>query len=364
MAALLEHRIPDVIDTADLPVPLAAEIDFLAGRVDRWLDQSCQVSAATSARSLAFVGNAESALDALAALDIDGLDLVDLAAACWAASRVGGPALGALLRRVEQEPAGFGAAEVPVGPQALWAGVLHGAAGNLTTAEDRLREAVQQGDLRAPLWGSLARLELARVLTTAEAVPLVGSAPSMPPRRSARTFFAAGGYRSLLERIDRLDEPVQATLVSTGSVSVGFGVQPVVTLRSSKGLGIIEYLIANTGRVVTAAELAIVLDGGDAADVAALAPEVWSGRAVDGVADSAADDVFDVSAELRRVFFDDRTRSRVTKLLRRTIDKVSAAHPLLGQHLHESVSTGYRCRYEPAGTPVAWRLTQRRSPAS
>lgn len=351
-ARLLEHRIPDVVPTDDLPFRIAAEIDFLAGRVDRWLEQSGSVSAAVSARSLAFAGHGAAAHDVLVSLDVDALDRVDLAAAVWAASRVGGMALEPLRERVDEEPDGFWPGDVPVGPKALWSGMLRGSAGDLERAAEELGIAVRQGDAQAPLWGALARLELGRVLRTAEAVPIGRLPAASPSLGAARTFFAAGGYRSLSARIAAIDEPVVATLDLGRTARIGFGVQPAVAVRSSKGLKALEHLVRNRGRIVTAAELAVVLDGGDTGELAGLSSDLWRGALENGTLGDGSS----LSEDLRRVFFDERTRSRVSKLLRRTIDKLGEAHPLIGRHLTAAVSTGHRCRYEPAGSAVAWAV--------
>ncbi len=64
-----------------------------------------------------------------------------------------------------------------------------------------------------------------------------------------------------------------------------------------------------------------------------------------------------VSRELRETFFDDTVRSRVTKLLRRTIVKLGETHRLLGAHLDAAVRTGHACRYEPTGSvEINWHL--------
>ncbi len=356
MEGLLEHRIPDVVSTADLPVPLAAEIDFLAGRVDRWLDQSRQVSAAISARSHALIGNSSPARCALAEVDVAAIGPADLAAAAWAASRVGGPTLAPLLGRLEALTDDFINGAAPVGPTTLFTGMLRGTAGDVEGAVADLETAVEIGDVRAPIWGALGRLELGRVLWMAEAVPLGDFGSARPTLTAARTFFAAGGYVSLSQRVAEASAPVRATLQLGRPCIVGFGVQPVVEVRASKGLTALHHLVANSERVVTAAELSVVVDGGDAAELAALMPDAWrqlSDRAGEHDLKRAADDA---SVALRRVFFDDSTRSRVSKLLRRTIEKLSESCPALGWHLQASVRTGHGCRYCPTGEHVSWQL--------
>jgi hypothetical protein len=51
----------------------------------------------------------------------------------------------------------------------------------------------------------------------------------------------------------------------------------------------------------------------------------------------------------------ERVRKAVTNQIRRTIDRISAAHPELGRHLTNALRTGFVCTYRPEH-PVAWRL--------
>jgi hypothetical protein len=281
--------------------------------------------------------------------DVDVADPADVARAAWAASRVGGPSTVALLARLAAVSDDFIAGEAPMGPTALFTGMLRGAHGDIAGAVADLRVAVAIGDARAPIWGALGRLELGRVLRTAEAVPIEGLGAARSTLTAARTFFAAGGYRSLSQRMVDADAPVEVTSQLARSCIVGFGVHPAVAVKASKGLTALHHLVTNTGRVVTAAELAVVVDGGATDAVAALLPDAWqhvADHGSDGGLERAAEGA---SAELRRVFFNDIVRSRISKMLRRTIDKVGLSCPLLGWHLDASVRTGHGCRYVPAG---------------
>ncbi|MET0206798.1 MAG: ATPase, partial [Thermoleophilaceae bacterium] len=51
----------------------------------------------------------------------------------------------------------------------------------------------------------------------------------------------------------------------------------------------------------------------------------------------------------------ERARSAVTWRIRSALSKVEAAHPALGAHLRNSVSTGTFCSYRPE-RPVDWLL--------
>jgi hypothetical protein len=157
-AEWLEHCIPDVVCTEDLPVLLAAEVDFLAGRLEPWLNQSRHIDAPTSARSLAFSSRAVEAAEVLASIDVDALDANGIATVACAASRSGGPSVFRLLEQLATLSADFLGDEVPAGPRAMFVGMLLAAQGNLVNAATELRAAVDFGDTRAPLWGAVARL--------------------------------------------------------------------------------------------------------------------------------------------------------------------------------------------------------------
>ena len=59
---------------------------------------------------------------------------------------------------------------------------------------------------------------------------------------------------------------------------------------------------------------------------------------------------------VRRAFRDDRSRSRVSKLLRRTIAQLDDASPTIGRHLAATVSTGHLCSYTPMLQPsLRWQ---------
>ncbi len=123
-ADLLEQRIPDVVSTVGLPVRLAAEIDFLAGRVDRWCRPLAGVSPAVVARSLAASGRQAESRAALSLLDLDTEPVADVAVAAWAAARVGGPTVPLALARLEAEASDFLENELPLGPRRMYTGML------------------------------------------------------------------------------------------------------------------------------------------------------------------------------------------------------------------------------------------------
>jgi hypothetical protein len=350
-AEVLQRRIPDAMSTAGMSDRLAAEIDFLAGRVDRWCEISDSCTPAVAARSLVSAGRRSEAFAVLAKCDPTTAPLTEVAVAAWAASRVGGSFVPTALARLATDTSEFVDDELPVGPRRMYVGLLHAAQGDLAYAIDELHAAVVVGDARAPLWGALCRLELGRVLRTAEAVPVSGVPSSVPALTAARTFFIAGGYRALVGRVDEACASVPARIEAGPSGWVGFGVQPSTAIRGGKGLVALRYLIDHRDRVVPAAELAAVVDGRDVpVDVAALA-STWAFGDDDRESTLAG-----TSETIRGVLFDDATRSRMTKLLRRTISKLSESHRLIAEHLDASIVTGHGCRYRPVGAPVEWSL--------
>lgn len=268
--------------------------------------------------------------------------------AAWAVSRVGPKPLAVeLLERLLAVPAEFVVDPVPYGPTSLAIGQMHAVLGDLAAAAEELRTAVAVGDRRAPLWGALARVELARVLRCAEAVGAAAVSPrdgeSERTVMAAQTFLTAGGYVALTRRLEadvigtNSGGPTRGVLIPGERWTVSFGIEPVSSVRPSKGLTAIRHLVQHRHRSVPAVELARLLAGQSVDDL--LEPGVIDD--VDGPQNVE---------RLRSVFIDDGARSRVSKLLRRTIDKLGESHGLLAEHLDASVSTGYTCRYVAAGT--------------
>lgn len=389
-AVLLDRGVPDVVDTDALPPRLAAEIDYLAGRTATWVNPSIEVSAGLRARALVVAGRLPEARRSLVEVAGSGpVDAQDAFAAAWASSRVGGPAIDLATVASSTGPPddaghrpgdGFVSIDgVPIGHVAFADGLAAVHQGDLTAAADSFAIAVAAGDRRSPLWGALARVELSRVRwTMVDLLPL--GDPGRPAaideaRRlglSARTFFVAGGYRHLMSTTAGLfgrveaegsgaaaeagagagrgahggsharAEPRLGHLVEGPSWTVGFGAVPPVEVRPSKGLVALRHLLLEPGRAVAAVELDLVIDGEDPVELGhdALLAAVASGEADE--------------SELRPRLLDPRARSRTSKLLRRTIERLRDDHPVLAQHLAMTVRTGYACRYD--GDPaITWR---------
>ncbi len=370
---LLERRIPDVVSTDDVPDLLAAEVDFLASRHARWVD-SPTAAPVVRARAMVAAGAIEEAREIIDRLDLRRLTDGEALIAAWAVSRCGSASRAHdLLDRLTVVADDFVVDGVPYGPVALGIGQLHGVLGQVDDALEALRRAVSVADGRLPMWGALARVELARGLVCADAVDGRPGARLEADRAatSALTFLTAGGYRALRARVEHdLDgcAPGGATsgvLHGGERWTVGLGLQPSVEVEPRRGLVALQYLIAHRHRHVTAVELAMVIDGAHIDDV----PELFRRRAID--AQISLDDRFESTARrqgadpsdtdvVRALLIDESARSRVTKLIRRTVAFLATRHRLVGEHLAVAVTTGHQCRYTPPGTgEVNWSLEPR-----
>ncbi len=356
---LLDKAIPDLLPTANLSPELAAEVHYLAGTTAASTAGSSELSLGLTARQhflAGALGEARSALERSVELQ---WTKQGLAAAIWTASRVGSPEV---LERLSAELGVFDAGfvvdgDVPLGARSMFEGLLLAATGQLSGANERLSEAARMGDERAPVWGALARVELGRVRSTLADLA-GGEAVRQDARRSlltAQTFFAAGGFVHLATVARALMSPaapVDAAVPGLGHLRLeqtwwaGFGVEPPRSVRKGKGLLALQYLIKHNGRRVPAVEIERVLNGESPTplDQALIEQLMESQFADSGYAD-----------EVRRQLFDDRARSRVSKLLSRTMQRLSGEHRLLGEHLLDSIETGFACRYNPQ-TPIIWRL--------
>jgi hypothetical protein len=358
---LLERGVPDRTPTAGLPDDLAAEIDALAGRTERWVAPD-QAGPGVRARALVLAGRGHEARRALDGLDVDGAPLSDVVAASWAVSRVGPAGVARRLAfRFQTEPTdGFlGDDELPLGPVATAAGLLHVAVGDLDAAADDLALGARVGDARAPVWGALARMELARVQRCRSRLePEADRARAAGEEAArlataARAFLVASGYQHLLGRMDgrvgaggsdgAVAEPELGWLVPGDPWMVGVGVEPPTPTTGTKGLVALHHLLANRHRRVPAVELDQLLDGGDVSVFERMSAE----RSLDALGGDPG--------AARAALVDDRARSRVTKLLRRTIAALGERHRLLGEHLDGAVRTGTTCAYV-GHDRLRWRL--------
>lgn len=347
---LLERGVPDLIDTVGLSSVLAHEIDFLARRATVAGDPP----PAIRARAAVVAGDRVAAEVAIAEVVVADLRGNELTAAAWTVSRVG-PAdvAAALLERLSDEPAMLTAGDVPLGPRALAEGPLLAATGELAAAEDRLREAVAAGDARAPLWGALARVELGRVLRGRLAIEAVDDAEATATlarlSQSAQVFFRAGGHqalsteaRTMLEPpaagdVSAIGDPTSGWFVPGPTWTIGAGPAAPVRVSPTKGFAVLHHLVRHPERPVPAAVLGVVADGGDGDTVL----RRWR---------EGADTV---------TLDDEAQRSRVQKLIGRTITALAPAHPLLARHLAATVTTGRVCRYDPGvDDAIRWTIAE------
>ncbi len=328
------------------------------------------------ARALAAVDDLQGARRALTECnDERSWTTAGCAAAIWAASRVGAADDPGLLIAMESwlegsTVDGFVVAEgSPIAVRSQLEGLAALALGELDRAATSLRAAIPVGDARAPLWGALARLELARVLVTESQIhppdPSIAedaTSPGAPSQANpgvdeafralvaARSFFAAGGYRHLEAAVDAVTRPAACAVAAPGvghlvigsDWSVGFGAMPPCSLGDRAGLHALRHLLVHRDRAVPAAEVAAVLDD-EPFDLSEHLDGLLLARP-----ELTPDDVLLVA--------DDRTRSRVTKALRRTIDAVGGVHAALGAHLASSIRTGSLCRYA-GSADLVWTLS-------
>jgi len=157
-------------------------------------------------------------------------------------------------------------------------------------------------------------------------------------------------------------------------------------LRESRGMAYLTALLAAPGREITALDLA----AGGMGLLAAAAEPVLDTVARDAyrrrlaalddeldAADAAGDSTRAERAATERDALlgelgrstglggrergvsgaDERARVNVTRTLRATLERITAASPTVGAHLTASIHTGRACRYQPApGCPSRWHV--------
>lgn len=351
----VERRAPEFVAVAGLPPFVVAELDFRADRPGANVDGSC-IAPTLRARAAVQGGDAATAREILDGVCADALGPHELAAAAWTVSRIGPRSLNHEVRdRLAVGPDFLEEGGLALGPRDLFVGMLDGADGRLPDAVDTLTRAAASGDRRNPFWGALARLELHRVQTTAG---LCGAEIGDPRAAiAARTFFAAGGYAGFLAQLrfesgaDATDDaahPAAGVMRESGSWTVGFGVEPPVVVQASKGLRALRHLVRHPTRRVSALELDLVA-GGDEAGADAVRDRLGAVLHAGGTADD------EIPARLREALFDDAVRSRISKLIRRTVTRLGSTHTTLAAHLDASLETGYACRYAVTATSASWR---------
>ncbi len=351
--------------TAALPNVLAAEVDLLAGRWERWV--APDVDAGLRARALVIAGRPGEARDALTEPGVGSGSVQGLAAGVWAGSRVGAPGdVRDVWNRRIDDADGIGVLVeddgVVLGPADLFRALLRLHDGDIDDALGLFAAAAAAGDARSPAWGARVRLEWARALATlAEVVDTPALVADERDRvlRSASMFFVAGGYVHLAMVATDLAstpavtvraDPTLGHLLPGDRWSIGFGVQPAVDVRASKGLIALRHLVGNRSRAVPAVEIEAIVDG-RLDDANQIVRQI--GAVADGGSGAGADRAAAVLAER---FRDDRARSSVSKLLHRSIERIGDQHVMLARHLRVTVHPGHLCRYTGSDR-VAWQLT-------
>jgi predicted ATPase len=190
------------------------------------------------------------------------------------------------------------------------------------------------------------------------AEPLVGRDPALAVLRAALDA-AAGGWGRLVLLAGEAGIGKTAVAAERAREAAGRGAA-VLWGQSWEGEGVptlwpwAQVLRAGAGTgPEAAAELEAEVDDAEAAADLGRAERARAerDRLVDELARAAG-----LGGRPRRLG-DDRERARkaVTARLRDAVGRIERAHPALGRHLREAITTGTACSYDPA-TPVDWEL--------
>jgi hypothetical protein len=275
----------------------------------------------------------------------------------------------------------FGGANTCMGPVSFFLGLLATRLGLPDEAVSCLDEAAALTEKAGALPGLALGLQAAAVALS------LRQAPGDQQRASARQARA----RQIAERLgapgllDRLTPTAgQWSLRRDGDDWLLQAGPEHARLRDSRGLHYLRALLAAPGSDIPALDLAagrpglVPSDSGPLLD--ATARNTYRHRirqlddelaAADRTADStAAEQTYRerqaLISELRRATGlagrprraspdAERARVNVTRTLRATIDRITAAAPIAGAHLASSIRTGTMCRYQPApGGPDRW----------
>jgi tetratricopeptide (TPR) repeat protein len=264
-------------------------------------------------------------------------------------------------------------------------GVLAAAMGRTDAAAGHFERAVaMHAGLGARPWLARTQCEWAAVLQ-ARGRP-VDQDRTVELLRAARAAAAAIGMTQIQQRIDELSATPVNGFRRDGDVwTVSYGGTDV-RFKHAKGLADIAVLLGAPGREVAAVTLV---------ETAPATPRVWFGSdpvldatareryrarlaeldAILDESDRRADRTRGAAAQAERDVLireltaavglggrarglgDDAERARkaATARIRDSIARITAAHPALGAHLSESITTGLFCRYNPPHA-TSWRL--------
>jgi tetratricopeptide (TPR) repeat protein len=244
---------------------------------------------------------------------------------------------------------------------------------DLERAEELLRAAIDEGELM----GMTARVgewrnNLATLLDTSRAPAADGSdtAPPSPRDRRSRNGVVVRGDSWWALTVDGHEARVPDLV----------GMRYLTEMLTHPGEAIPALALASHGALVNESPRHELLDDAARADYVrrarALADEVAEAEAAHDLAlaerlrfelDALADELMGSTAPdgRSRSFVDDaeRARTAVRKAIKRALDAVAGADPLLAAQLADTVSTGARCIYLPdVQNPVIW--TTRRATIS
>jgi tetratricopeptide (TPR) repeat protein len=301
--------------------------------------------------------------------------------------------------------------DISLGSAHRYLGILALAQGKGAEAERHLRQAIEANDaMGAAPWGARCRLDLARALLARdarggeeEAAALVSEAAAaarklgMPMVAShAEAMQAEAGLAGAEQAANRATQPAAFRLLGD-SWEIAYGGE-MLLLRDSRGLRYLRELLAHPGREIHVAELAASVIGTQRSGPTGAEAElgVDSGHAgeqlderarqayvrriedlredleeAEGWADTeraarAREELDFLEAELASAFglggrprrgadTAERVRKAVTNRIRDALSRISKAHPSLGRHLANAVTTGTFCSYTPEER-VDWSL--------
>ncbi|WP_203909074.1 ATP-binding protein [Rhizocola hellebori] len=275
----------------------------------------------------------------------------------------------------------IGGAVCAPGPVDLYLGLAAEAMGDLEAAAGHLRAAMALADrLGARPIATRARIELANVLAR-QGDPV--SARQM--LTTAADVAAELGLEGLYDRVLRLRATTEAPAAEFRKQSEIWILTFAGTtkqLADAKGLHDIAALLAAPGQQISALQLYGSPDPDTGADeiLDAQARAAYKQRLADleeeiDAAEATHDDgraakyraerdalvaglaaAYGLGGRVRRLADPgERARSAVTARIRDTLKRIERAHPALGEHLRESISTGRSCAYEPSAA-VRWVL--------
>lgn len=275
----------------------------------------------------------------------------------------------------------IGGAVCALGPVDLFLGIAAAAAGDLPAAAGHLGQAVALTDrIGARALAAWARVELAGVRLRsgdpAGARALLGAAADV-----GRSLGLDGVRDRAAALLAAAAQPV-AGFCRTGEVWTLTWAGTTTQLADAKGLHDLAALLAAPGQEISAMRLYGLPEPDTGADevldkqaraaykqrLADLDEEIEAAAAAhddgrtaryraerDTLIDALAA-AYGLGGRVRRLGDPaERARTAVTARIRDTLRRIDRAHPALGSHLRESVSTGRSCVYRPE-PPVRWEL--------